>query len=285
MRLVQFQCESQQHFGRLVKDGIVPLAEASGADLRELLALFTAGQMPDVASPEETPIPLNNIRFLPPISNPDKIICVGLNYHEHLEETGRPAAGYPTIFTRFADTQIGHLESIPVPPESTQVDYEGELAVIIGKRADHVKEAEALTYVAGYACYNDVSIRDWQKHGSQWTPGKNFRGTGPFGPWIVTADEIADAGNLRIQTRLNGVTVQSASTRQLIFSIPTLIAYISRFTPLDTGDVICTGTPGGVGFTRKPPLFMKPGDLVDVEIEKIGTLSNPVTASSAPEMS
>lgn len=280
MRLVCFRRNGTTGFGQVL-DGFVheiPCEAMQG--LRPLLACSPSERQARASASPTPSFSLSDVELLPPVPNPAKVICVGLNYREHIEETGRSPSGYPTVFTRFADTQIGHGQPIVMPSVSHQLDYEGELAVIIGKPGFNIPEESALDHVGGYACYNDVSVRDWQKHGTQWTPGKNFPTTGPFGPWLVTADEIPDPANLTIETRLNGVTVQSASTRQLIFPITFLISYISRFTALGTGDVICTGTPGGVGFTRNPPLFMKPGDVVEVEIEGLGVLRNGVVAEA-----
>jgi 2-keto-4-pentenoate hydratase/2-oxohepta-3-ene-1,7-dioic acid hydratase in catechol pathway len=184
----------------------------------------------------------------------------------------------PTIFLRLADSQQGHEQPIPAPAESGKLDYEGEVAIVIGKPGRRIREADAWTHIAGYACYNDVSVRDWQVHTSQWAPGKNFYRTGAFGPWMVTSDEIAPGATLSLTTRLNGVEVQRTDTSLLIFGIPRLIAYLSSFTPLRTGDVIVTGTPGGVGAKRTPPLWMKPGDVVEVEVDRIGVLRNTIGA-------
>jgi 2-keto-4-pentenoate hydratase/2-oxohepta-3-ene-1,7-dioic acid hydratase in catechol pathway len=223
-------------------------------------------------------IPLSEITYLPPITNPRKIICIGINYEAHRVETGREKSPYPVVFTRFATTLVGHEEPIVRPRASECLDYEGELAVIIGREARHVKAERALEIVAGYACFNDASVRDWQYRNSQFTPGKNFDATGAFGPWMVTADEIPDPSQLELTTRVNGERVQHAFTSDMTFSVPQLIEYISTFCTLEPGDVIATGTPGGVGHERKPPLFLKPGDRVEVEIDKIGVLSNPVEA-------
>jgi 2-keto-4-pentenoate hydratase/2-oxohepta-3-ene-1,7-dioic acid hydratase in catechol pathway len=193
-------------------------------------------------------------------------------------ETARDKTEHPTVFTRFATTLVGHDEPIVKPSVSDRLDYEGELAVIIGKPARHVKASRALDIIAGYACFNDASVRDWQRHTTQFTPGKNFDATGAFGPWMVTADEIPDPTNLELLTRVNGETVQHANTRDMIHSIPRLIEYISTFCTLEPGDVIATGTPGGVGDKREPPLYLRPGDVVEVEIEKIGVLRNPIEA-------
>jgi 2-keto-4-pentenoate hydratase/2-oxohepta-3-ene-1,7-dioic acid hydratase in catechol pathway len=215
-----------------------------------------------------------DVDLLPPIVDPAKVICIGINYETHRNETGRSESAYPAVFLRFSDTQIGHGTPIVRPRASTALDYEGELAVIIGRPGRAIAQADALEHVAGYACYNDASIRDWQRHTHQFTPGKNFPQTGAFGPWLVTADELDDPTNLRLVTRLNGMVVQAATTADMIFSIADIIAYVSTFTPLAAGDVIATGTPGGVGFKREPPLWMRPGDVVEVEIDGVGTLRN-----------
>jgi 2-keto-4-pentenoate hydratase/2-oxohepta-3-ene-1,7-dioic acid hydratase in catechol pathway len=212
--------------------------------------------------------------LLPPIVDPQKVICIGINYDTHRNELGRSASAYPAVFLRFPDTHIGHRTPIVRPLVSTALDYEGELAVIIGRPGRAISQADALDHVAGYACYNDATIRDWQRHTHQFTPGKNFPQTGAFGPWLVTADEIGDPMNLQLVTRLNGTVVQAASTGDMIFSIAEIIAYVSTFTSLSAGDVIATGTPGGVGFKREPPLWMRPNDVVEVEIEGVGTLRN-----------
>jgi 2-keto-4-pentenoate hydratase/2-oxohepta-3-ene-1,7-dioic acid hydratase in catechol pathway len=187
---------------------------------------------------------------------------------------GRSKLEHPTIFLRFTDTLIGHGQAAWIPRISPAVDYECELAVIIGKGGRYIEAAHALDHVAGYTCFNDISIRDWQRHTTQFTAGKNFPGTGALGPWMVTADEIPDPHALSIKTRLNGKVMQDSNTRELIFKIPELIAYISSFTPLSPGDIIATGTPSGVGFARNPPVFMKAGDTVEVEIASIGVLKN-----------
>ena len=227
-----------------------------------------AGQGPSAA--------LSDVSLLPVVPDPDKVICVGLNYKSHIEETGRSDSDYPVLFTRWANTQVGHGAPMIRPVNSTKFDYEGELAVVIGSAARHVSAADALGHVAGYSCYNDGSIRDWQRHTHQFTPGKNFEATGGFGPWMVTTDEIPDPSALHLKTRVNGQEVQNSTTDLLIFTVPVLIEYISSFTTLEPGDVIVTGTPGGVGFKRNPPLFLKDGDTVEVDISGIGVLSNPV---------
>jgi 2-keto-4-pentenoate hydratase/2-oxohepta-3-ene-1,7-dioic acid hydratase in catechol pathway len=204
-----------------------------------------------------------------------------LNYKSHVEETGRADSEKPAIFARFASTQVGHGQPMIAPKVSGAFDYEGELALVIGKPGRHIPRARALEHVAGYACYNDGSVRDWQRHTQQWTPGKNFPASGAFGPWMVTADEIPDPSRLRLSTRLNGQTVQDTGVDLLIFTIPEIIEYISIWSDLAPGDVIVTGTPGGVGFKRNPPLFMKPGDTVEVEVSSVGILRNPIIAETA----
>ncbi len=281
MKLLSYLSQGKPSYG-VVKDGKVHnVGRALGANYPTLRELIAAGAFKEAASeadrqPAEASI--DQVTYLPVIGNPGKILCVGLNYLAHREETGRKESGHPTIFTRFANTQVGHNQPMIVPRVSTRFDYEGELAVIIGKAGRHVSQADALAHVAGYACYNDGSVRDWQNHNTQWIPGKNFVGSGGFGPWMVTGDEIPDPTKLTLTTRLNGEQVQHSTTDLLIFSIPEVIAYITTFTELEPGDVIASGTPGGVGAARKPPLWMKPGDVVEVEITGIGTLRNPIVA-------
>jgi 2-keto-4-pentenoate hydratase/2-oxohepta-3-ene-1,7-dioic acid hydratase in catechol pathway len=187
---------------------------------------------------------------------------------------------YPTIFTRFADTQVGHKQAIILPKLSDNLDYEGELAVIIGKPGRYISRESAMSHVAGYSCYNDASVRDFQRHSTQFTPGKNFPSTGGFGPYLATVDEVPNIHNVRIQTRLNGKKMQDSNTSRLIFDIPALIAYLSSFTCLSAGDVMATGTPGGVGVAREPPVFLRPGDEFVVDIEDVGVLSNAVSAEA-----
>jgi 2-keto-4-pentenoate hydratase/2-oxohepta-3-ene-1,7-dioic acid hydratase in catechol pathway len=245
--------------------GSLRLALGSGPDG---LAALTAGDAPRVA--------LDDVDLLPVVPDPAKIVCVGINYVDHRTETNRPVVDHPTLFTRFADTQVAHGHPAIKPTVSDMLDYEGELAVVIGAPCWQVAPADALGVVAGYSCYNDFSVRDWQRHTSQFTPGKNFPRTGGFGPWLVTADEIADPAGLTLTTRVNGEVRQHAGVSDLIFDVPALIAYITTFTALAPGDVIVTGTPGGVGQFREPPTFLDPGDVVEVEITSIGTLVNPI---------
>lgn len=279
MKLTSFARDGAASWGAVVDGGIVDLGKAMGGKyptLRSAIegnALKEAATAADGAKPDAT---IDEVTLLPVIPDPDKILCVGLNYKSHIEETGRSDSDYPTIFTRFTNTQVGHGQPMIRPKDSTAYDYEGELALIIGTGGRHISEADALKHIAGYSCYNDGSIRDWQRHTSQFTPGKNFPGTGGFGPWMVTADEIPDPASMHLVTRLNGEVLQDATTDLLVFTVPVLINYISTFTELVPGDVIVTGTPGGVGFKRNPPVFMKDGDTVEIEIDKIGILSNPI---------
>ncbi len=222
-------------------------------------------------------IDLAAVKLLPPLRTPEKVICVGLNYRDHTAESGFKQPDYPTLFTRFNSSLIGHGAPIVRPLVSTQLDFEGELVAVIGKGGRHIPLASALDHVIGYSIFNDASIRDYQFKSPQWTVGKNFDDTGAFGPVLVTADELPPGGKgLKLQTRLNGAVVQEASTTDMVFDVATLIATISEAITLNSGDVIVTGTPSGVGIGRKPPLFMKAGDVIEVEIEKIGLLSNPI---------
>ena len=219
---------------------------------------------------------ISEIDFQPVIPDPGKIICVGINYVAHKIETANPDYEYPVLFTRYPESQVGHEQAMLKPRETERLDYEGEMAIIIGKQGRRVKQKDALSYVAGYACYNDASVRDYQRHTTQFYPGKNFVATGSFGPWMVTKSEIPDPNCLTIETRLNGRTVQSSSTGLMINSIPVLIEYISTISPIKPGDVIVSGTPGGVGDKRTPPLYLFENDVIEVEISNIGTLRNTI---------
>jgi acylpyruvate hydrolase len=224
-------------------------------------------------------IDVGKVKIFPPVAAPEKIVCIGLNYVDHSAESGFKQPEFPTVFGRFNSSLIGDGAAIIKPPQSEQLDYEGELAAIIGRRARHVSEETALDYVVGYSIFNDASIRDYQFKAPQWTPGKNFDGTGSFGPYFVTADELPKGcKGLSLETRLNSVVVQKASISDMVFSVAKLVSILSSFMTLKPGDVIVTGTPSGVGLARKPPLWMKPGDLVEVEIESIGILRNPIEA-------
>ncbi|MCM8732262.1 fumarylacetoacetate hydrolase family protein [Hephaestia sp. GCM10023244] len=277
MKLASFAHHGRARWGIVEGAAIRDMSDAlpGVASLRELLAQ-EAVETARAAAPAAPLLALDAVRLLPPIADPAKIICCGLNYHEHRLESHNPEMGHPTLFVRFADTLIGHGAAIEHPPEAAMLDFEAELAVVIGRAGRRIARAAAWAHVAGFSCFNDVSVRDWQKHTTQMTPGKNFPATGPFGPWLVTRDEVGDLASLAIRCRLNGAVMQDAHLGDMIFDVPALIAYISTFTPLAPGDVILTGTPGGVGFRRDPQLFMKPGDRVDVEIERVGVLTNRV---------
>jgi 2-keto-4-pentenoate hydratase/2-oxohepta-3-ene-1,7-dioic acid hydratase in catechol pathway len=225
---------------------------------------------------------MEDVELLPVVPDPHAIWCAALTYLSHVREGGgRPVPDYPLFFLRVAGSQMGHRRPLVIPRVSDELDYEGELAVVIGKAGRHIAQDAALDHVAGYACYNDGSVRDWQRHTPQITPGKNFAGTGGFGPWLVTPDEFGDPYRHRMETRVNGEVVQSAQISELLFPIEYMIAYLSTICPLEVGDVIVTGTCGGVGLRRNPPYFLKPGDQVDVEIDGIGTLTNPVEKEDA----
>jgi len=222
------------------------------------------------------------IEWLPPLAAPPKIICIGLNYPAHAAEAGFQAPSYPSVFVRFNSTLIGHGASLKRPRESVQLDYEAELVAVIGRAGRRIGKEAALSHVIGYSVFNDASIRDYQMKTSQWTVGKNFDGTGAFGPYLVTHDEVpSGAKGLRVQTRLNGQILQDASTSDMIFDVATLISLLSEVCTLQPGDLLVTGTPAGVGFTRKPPVFMKAGDVCEVEVEGVGTLVNPVVNDPA----
>ena len=223
-------------------------------------------------------------RLLAPILSPGKVICIGLNYRDHAAESGMEPPPEPVVFSKFSQSVIGPEEPVRLPAVCREVDYEAELVVVIGRRGKHIPRGEALKYVAGYMNGNDVSSRDWQinKPGKQWLLGKTPDTFAPTGPWLVTADEVPDSRNLAIALRLNGKTMQNSSTRELIFGVDELIAYISQLVALDPGDLIFTGTPPGVGMARKPPVWLKPGDVCEVEIAGLGVLRNPVVADSGP---
>ncbi len=274
MRLASFTDQGVARFGAVTAAGIVDLSDR-WPSLKVALASATPEQLRSAAEAGSAR-PLDAIVFEQTIPDPEKIICVGLNYRTHADEAGIDVPGKPSLFVRFPSSQVGHRQPIVRPKASTQYDFEGELAAVIGRRARHVTEAEALSYVGGYTCFGEHSVRDWQGHSRQVTPGKNFWHSGAMGPWLVTADEIPDPSALTVTTRLNGETMQHDSVSNLIFSIPYLISYISTFTALEPGDVIVTGTPSGVGFARKPPVLMKAGDQIEIEVSGIGTLFNTV---------
>jgi 2-keto-4-pentenoate hydratase/2-oxohepta-3-ene-1,7-dioic acid hydratase in catechol pathway len=283
MKLATFRISGSVTWGLIEDDRAVDIGAVLRDRLPDLRSAIAAAAWTGIRQAAERAErhPLAAIEWLPVIPNPDKILCVGLNYETHRQETGRAEVEHPTIFGRFANSQTGHLADILRPRVSTDLDYEGELAIVISKGGRHIPRAEAWDHIAGYACYNDGSVRDWQRHTHQFTPGKNFPGTGAFGPWLVTPDEVGDLAPLRLQTRVNGQVVQDARIGQMIFDISRQIEYCSAFTRLEPGDVIATGTPGGVGAKRQPPLWLKPGDTVEVEIDRIGLLRNGVADEPA----
>ncbi|MFG1301421.1 fumarylacetoacetate hydrolase family protein [Xanthobacter sp. V3C-3] len=281
MKLASFTHAGRAAYGLVTDAGIVDLARRF-PDAPTLRA-FIAGGLDRAAAFAQAPadVALADVVLAPVIPDPDKIVCVGLNYHDHVNETGRTVTPHPMLFARYPGSQVGAGAALVKPLESDEFDYEGELAVIIGKAGRRIREADALSHVAGYACYNDASVRDWQRHTSQFMAGKTFASTGAFGPWMVTADEIGDPTRLTLATRLNGQEVQHTTVDLMITPIPTLIAYASTILPLLPGDVIVSGTPGGVGARRTPKLFMKDGDVVEVEVSAIGVLRNPIVAEVA----
>ncbi|MFI8316042.1 fumarylacetoacetate hydrolase family protein [Kosakonia cowanii] len=280
MKLASFVHQGIRSYGIVSAEGVVNLGQRLGdryADLKALLAADDGLAQVARYSEEAADLRFDQIAFLPVIDNPGKILCVGMNYAEKRKEFDQhnPA---PTLFVRFADSQTGHNAPVVKPRHSSEFDYEGELAVIIGKGGENIARETALSHVAGYSCYMDGSARDWQH--SWFTAGKNWRQTGAFGPWMTTADEIPDPHTLAIRTWLNGRMVQDDTTASMIHKVAELIEYISTFTSLTPGDVIITGSPGGVGKKRTPPLFMKAGDRIEVEIEKIGHLSNVIVEAT-----
>lgn len=287
MRLVSYHTAATgPRFGRVVGAdddlGIIDGVQASEQRWSSLRAVLAAGAIAELAEATEgrpVDLALAEVELLPPIPDPGKIVCAGVNYRAHRAEAGRTEAAHPTLFTRFADSQIGHRSPALKPAVTDRFDYEGELAVVIGSTGHQVSLERAWSLVAGYACYNDFSVRDWQRHTTQWLPGKNFPGTGAFGPWLRTADEVPDVCACTLQTMVNGEVRQDASLTDLIFSIPELLVYISTFTRLEPGDVVVTGTPGGVGLFRDPPTFLEPGDLVEVDISGVGRLVNEVVSA------
>ncbi|KUR76689.1 fumarylacetoacetate hydrolase family protein [Novosphingobium sp. Fuku2-ISO-50] len=274
---------------RVIKDGRIGLAaktgdtttvvwDAAAADLDRHIAAGTLAQAGAQAAGGEA-VDIASLTFLPPVVRPSKIVCLGLNYRDHAEESGLGIPEFPVLFARFPSSLIGHGAPIILPKVSSQLDWEAELAVVLSKGGKHIAEADALSHVAGYSVFNDGSIRDYQLRTPQWTAGKNFDDTGAFGPWLVTPDELpAGAAGLKIECRVNGQVMQSSNTGNLIFDVARTIALLSGFMTLEAGDVLVMGTPGGVGVARNPQVWMKAGDVCEVEIERVGLLSNPIVA-------
>ena len=273
MRLVSFRHAGANKFGAAVDGGIVDLsARTKGrwAGLRNVIAAKSFDELRTVAREASPDLSFEDVELLPVIPDPGKILCVGLNYASHVGEVGRQMPTVPSVFSRLHSTLVHHGGNIVRPRASTHFDYEGELAIVIGERCRHVPRAHALSVIAGYTCFIDGSVRDFQKHSV--FAGKNFPATGPLGPWMVTADTIADPQRLELTTRLNGTVVQHDTSDHMIFDVATIIEYLSTVTWLEPGDIVATGTPDGVGTGRKPPLWMKAGDRLEVEISRIGTL-------------
>lgn len=281
MKLSSFRANGQSSFGLVTSAGLVDLAPRMG--LPTLKALIESGRLHEAGAfaGAAADHALADVEFLPVIPDPAHVWCLAINYQDHIDEIKeigiqREVPKFPAVFMRYADTLVGHGQPMIKPAVSNDFDYEAELAVIIGKGGRNIPEADAMDHVAGYSAFNDGSVRDWQFHTRQIAPGKNFAATASVGPWLVTRDEIADPDALAVHCRLNGETLQSSSTKYMIHKIPAFISYVSKLLDLQPGDILATGTPSGVGFSRKPPIFMKAGDLCEVEVEGIGVLSNPI---------
>ena len=277
MNFISFLNNNEEKFGIVFNNKVTDLTGQINniKSLKELIKFNCLEEGRSYAKNNPGDIDINSIKLLPVIPNPSKIICVGLNYHEHVKETEKTIADNPVTFQRFNDSQVAHMENMIIPKASDNLDFEGEMALIMKDSESHLSEDDALKYIAGYSCYNDGSVRDWQRHTkSTFGMGKNFKKTGSFGPHMVLAQDIDDYKQLTIKTYLNGEVMQSASLSQLIFDLPFLISYVSKALPWRAGDVLVTGTPGGVGFKRNPPIYLKEGDTVDITISEIGTLSN-----------
>ena len=278
MKLATFKTAQGASYGIVTGKGIVDLRILIGNRFPDLKSLIAGNGFAEAAKYlSSTPdYKDSDVTWLPVIPNPDRIVCVGLNYQDHVVETGRDNTEQPAIFLRLPESQVGHRQPIVRPRESTHLDFEAEIAVIIGKAGRRISQKDSWSHIAGYSCYNDGSVRDWQRHTIQWTAGKNFPQTGGFGPWMVTADDIPPDTKMTLTCRLNGERMQHATTEQMIFRIPKIIEYVSTWTSLAPGDVLVTGTPGGVGARRNPPVWMKPGDRVEIEIDKVGILENTI---------
>ncbi len=282
MRWLSFERDGAITFGYVTADGegVVDVgARTDFATLRQAIEADALAQLPAECG-DSADVALADITYAPTLTDPKKILCVGLNYKAHQEETGRGGEGVPTIFVRFAAAQVAHGQPMLQPRESNSLDFEGEIAMIIGRGGRRISRADALSHVAGWGIYNDGSVREYQRHTSQFTPGKNFAATGGFGPWMMTPDEVGDPRQMEITTRLNGEVMQNAKAELLVHGFEELIEFCSTFTELEPGDVIVTGTPGGVGAARTPPVFMQHGDTIEIEVTPIGVLCNPVVAEN-----
>lgn len=276
MKLVSFKAAGSASYGLWRDDGIVDAGKRFGPSRPTLKSMLAETARLRELAGERVDHALSDVRLLPPVTDPGRILCVGLNYRTHIAETGRETPAFPMLFPRYADSLVGADTPIVRPKNSEKFDYEGELAFAIGCGGRHIERAAALDHVAGYACFNDGSIRDFQRHTSQFLPGKNFWRSGAFGPWLVTPDEVGPIDALELVTRLNGIELQRARLDDLLFGVADLIVYLSSIFPLQPGDVVATGTTGGVGAFRDPPIWMKPGDTVEVSVDRLGTLRNPV---------
>ena len=280
MRLISFLKNGSQHVGKMINEtealNVTP-SRPGIASLKDLLETDMLSELQNITDGRDLE-KISDLDLLPVIPNPSKVICVGINYVAHAAEAGRKVGDYPVIFQRYADTLVGHRQNLVCPIVSEEFDFEGELAVIIGKGGRHIRSEDAMDHVAGFSCFNDASVRDWQFHSHQYGMGKNFQNSGAVGPEMVTADEIRDYRELEIESFLNGEKMQEGKLSQLAFDIPAIISYVSKAMAWRPGDVIATGTPSGVGFKRKPPIFLKEGDVFDVSIPGVGRLSNPVVS-------
>ena len=280
MKLATYSHQGRTGYGAVFGDGLVDLSRRLGGRFPDVRSLFAGNAIAEARKAAEGQKPdarLADVTLLPPIPNPGKLFCIGLNYEAHRQETKRDKTEAPAVFVRFPESVVGHDQPMLRPRESQKYDYEGEIALIIGRTGRRIAEKDAWDYIGGYSCFNDGSVRDWQNATTQWTAGKNFRASGAFGPWIVTADEIAPGTEITLRTRLNGQEMQSTNTGLLIHSIPRIVAHLSTWAQLEPGDVIASGTPGGVGSRREPPVWMKAGDTVEVEVSGVGVLRNPIS--------
>jgi 2-keto-4-pentenoate hydratase/2-oxohepta-3-ene-1,7-dioic acid hydratase in catechol pathway len=277
MKLASYRTRAGDNFGIVIGDGIASLKARlapSHHTLVDVLASQSLDRVRELGSSLKPDVALSEVEFLPVIPRPEKFLAIGINYREHAEQIGRTVAPRPGLFSRFPDSLVGHKQPMIRPRISSQLDFEGELAVIIGKTGRYIREASAMEHIAGYACFVDGSVRDYQKLAT--TLGKNFPATGPFGPWMVTRDEIPDPRKMVLTTRVNGQIMQQAGVEMMIHTIAALVSYVSESMQLSPGDVLSTGTPGGVGHKRNPPVWLKPGDVLEFEISGIGKLSNTI---------
>ena len=275
MRALSFEIDGRRSYGLVDDDRVFAVSEGwrrRFPSLKSVLEASALRELPANLAPE--PVDQQRMDWLPPVPSPGKIICVGVNYRPHVEEMGREVPEKPLLFVRFGQSLVGHGQPLNHPRISEQFDFEGEVAIVIGRPASRVARDSALEHVAGYTAFMDGTVRDWQRHTTQFTPGKNFTASGAVGPYLVTRDESGD--QLAVETRVNGETMQRGHTDELIFDVPALIEYCSAFTVLEPGDIIATGTPGGVGAARKPPRWLTPGDRVEVAVEPLGVLQNTV---------